>query len=263
MEKVMRPVVISLAALAAAMCALGAIKASSRAASGAPTCSSTCNVAQHRVAMGDSMNMAQMGSTSSDMTMGPHMKLSPVRAMRPGDLERANAVVAILRVTLTKYKDYRAAQADGYKQFLPNLKQPRYHFTNWMNALAAEHGFDPTRPTSLLYDKVGDAYKLVGAMYTAPKSATPDQLEARLPLSIARWHQHVDICWGPLGTDKSNYLGPNAQFGLLGSIVTQTACDAAGGHFQPVLYNWMVHVYPYETDPAKVWRVDMPGAANE
>lgn len=253
----MRPVVISIAAIAAVICILGAIKASSRAASGAPACGNTCNVAQHRVAMADSMSMPQMGSTSSDLMMGPHMKLSPTRAVRPGDVERANAVVATLRETLSKYQDYRVAKADGYKQFLPNVKQPRYHFTNLVNALAAEQAFDPTRPTSLLYDKVGDSFKLVGAMYTAPRTATPDQLEARLPLSIARWHQHVDICWGPPGTDKSKYIGPNAQFGLLGSIDTQTACDAAGGHFQPVLYNWMVHVYPFESDPTKIWRVDM------
>jgi hypothetical protein len=207
--------------------------------------------------MADSMNMPQMGPPSTEMTMGPHMKLSPTRALQPGDAERANAIVATLRVTLSKYQDFRVAQADGYKQFLPNVKQPRYHFTSWMNALAAEHGFDPARPTSLLYDKNGDSYRLVGAMYTAPRSATPAALEARIPLSIARWHQHVDLCWGPLGTDKSKYVGPNAQFGLLGSITTQTACDAAGGHFQPVLYNWMVHVYPFETDPAKIWRVDM------
>jgi hypothetical protein len=259
----MRPAVISIAAIAAALCVLGAIKASSRAATSASPCSITCNVAQHRVAMGDSMSMPPMGSASTDMTMGPHMKLSPTRAVQPGDAERANAVVTTLRATLSKYQDYRVAQADGYKQFLPNLKQPRYHFTSRANAMAAELAFDPTRPTSLLYDRNGDTFKLVGAMYTAPRNATPDQLEARLPLSIARWHQHVDICWGPAGTAKSKYFGSNAQFGLLGSIDTQSACDATGGRFQPVIYNWMVHVYPFETDPAKIWRVDMPGAAND
>jgi hypothetical protein len=213
--------------------------------------------------MADSMNMPQMGSTSSDMAMGPHMKLSPVRPVQPGDVERANAVVSTLRAVLSKYSDFHAAQADGYKQFLPNVKQPRYHFTSWVNALGAERSFDAARPTSLIYEKDGDGYKLLGAMYTAPRSYTPDQLDARLPLSIARWHQHVDICWGPQGTDKSRYIGPGAQFGLLGSIDTQTACDAAGGRFQPVLFNWMVHVYPFETDPAKIWRVDMPGMASD
>jgi hypothetical protein len=183
--------------------------------------------------------------------------------MQQGDAQRANAVVATLRVTLSKYGDYRIAEADGYKQFMANVKQPRYHFTNWVNALAALHGFDPSRPTSLIYEKSRDGFKLVGAMYTAPKSATPDQLNERIPLSIARWHEHVDICWGPQGADKSKYFGPGSQFGLLGSIGTQTACDAAGGRFQPVLFNWMVHVYPFETDAAKIWRVDMPGMAND
>jgi len=259
----MRRVIIPIAAIVAVVFILGAVKASSHAATAAASCSSTCNVAQHRVAMANPMSMPQMGSTASDQTMGPHMTLTPVRTSRPGDQARADSVVAALRTVLSKYQDYRVAQADGYEQFLPNVKQPRYHFTNRTNALAAEHGFDPTRPTSLLYDKAANGYTLVGAMYTAPRNFTADQLDARIPLSIARWHQHVNICWGPLGTDKSRYLGPGAQFGLLGSISTQAACDNAGGRFQPVLFNWMVHVYPFETDPAKVWRVDMAGAAND
>ena len=259
----MKRAVISIAIVVAVLCFFGAVKASSHAANAAGSCGGSCDTAQHRVAMNDSMNMPQMGPESSDMTMGPHMKLSPARSMRSGDQQRANAVVASLRVTLAKYQDYRAAQADGYVQFLPNLKQPRYHFTSKSNALAAEFAFDAARPTSLIYAKEGTGYTLLGAMYTASRAATPDQLDARIPLSIARWHQHVDICWGPPGTDKSKYFGPGAQFGLLGSIVTRSACDAANGRFQPVLFNWMVHVYPFETDPAKIWRVDMPGMAND
>jgi hypothetical protein len=260
---VMKRVVMSIAAITAAICVFGAVKASSHAATVPVSCGGSCDTAPHRVAMNDSMNMPQMGSASSDMAMGPHMKLSPARSAQPGDRERANAIVAGLRVTLSKYQDYHAAQADGYVQFLPNVKQPRYHFTNRSNALAAEFGFDAARPTSLIYEADGAGYKLLGAMYTAPRVAAPDQLNSRIPLSVARWHQHVDICWGPRGTDKSTYLGPAARFGLLGSISTQTACDAAGGRFQPVLFNWMVHVYPFETDPAKIWRVDMPGMAGD
>jgi hypothetical protein len=256
----MRHVIISIAAIAAAVFVVGAVKASSHAATAAPSCDSTCNVAQHRVAMADPMSMPPMGSSASAQSMGPHMTLSPLRTIRPGDQARADAIVATLKTVLAKYKDYRVAQADGYEQFLSNIKQPRYHFTNRANAMAAEQGFDPTRPTSLLYDKTGDSYTLVGAMYTAPRKFTADQLDVRIPLSIARWHQHTNICWGPLGTDKSRYLGPGAEFGLLGSISTQAGCDAAGGRFQPVLFNWMVHVYPFETEPSRIWRVDMAGA---
>lgn len=258
----MKHVVITVAMLAGVIFVFGAVKASSHAAT-EPLCGTACDVEKHRVAMGDSMNMPQMGAASTDMSMGPHMKLSPARAVKPGDLVRANSIVAALRVVLSKYQDYRVAQADGYKQFMANVKQPRYHFTNVSNALAAEFGFDAARPTSLIYEKDGAGFKLLGAMYTAPKRFSPDKLDERIPLSIARWHQHVDICWGPQGTAKTEYFGPGALFGLLGSIDTQPACNAAGGRFQPVLFNWMVHVYPFETDPAKIWRVDMAGAVTD
>jgi hypothetical protein len=40
---------------------------------------------------------------------------------------------------------------------------------------------------------------------------------------------------------------------LKGSIATQEACDAANGRFQPVIFGWMVHVYPYEDSVDKVF----------
>jgi hypothetical protein len=43
---------------------------------------------------------------------------------------------------------------------------------------------------------------------------------------------------------------------LRGSIATQEACDAAGGIFHPVIFNWMVHVYPFEKDQANIWSVE-------
>jgi hypothetical protein len=92
-------------------------------------------------------------------------------------------------------------------------------------------------------------------MYTAPKRFTEDDLDQRIPLSVAQWHEHVNFCKAPAGMTllqkKDAYLGPNAQFGLKGSINTQEACDAAGGTFIPVVFNWMVHVYPFEKDEAR------------
>jgi hypothetical protein len=43
------------------------------------------------------------------------------------------------------------------------------------------------------------------------------------------------------------------EFGFRGSIATEEACEQAGGRWFPQIFGWMVHVYPYETDPAKVW----------
>ena len=41
--------------------------------------------------------------------------------------------------------------------------------------------------------------------------------------------------------------------GLGGTISTAQACEAAGGRFFPQIFGWMVHVYPFESSPEKMW----------
>jgi hypothetical protein len=188
--------------------------------------------------------------------MMAHMHLSALRPMQPGDQAKADAIVADAKQAMEPYRDYRNALAEGYRIFLPNVKQPQYHFTNYAHGRAANWKFDPLKPTSLLYTKNADGgYTLVGVMYTDRVTASEDELNERIPLSIARWHQHVNFCKAPF-SQWAGYFGPNAKFGLNGSISTKEACDAAGGVFLPHVLGWMVHVYPYETDPAKVWSID-------
>lgn len=43
------------------------------------------------------------------------------------------------------------------------------------------------------------------------------------------------------------------RFGLRGSILTKEACTEAGGTFYPVIFGWMVHVYPFEDSREKIW----------
>lgn len=189
------------------------------------------------------------------MDMGPHMKMTALRPLQPGDEERAQKVVIAARAVMEKYKDYHTALNDGFQIFHPEIPQKQYHFTNYRDALNAFFNFDPSRPTSLLYEKEGDGYRLVGVMYTAPKRFTEDDLNQRIPLSIAQWHEHVNYCAPPAG-QKGDVLSPNPKFGLRGSITTDTECTAAGGVFHPVVFNWMVHVYPLEKDEAQVWSVE-------
>lgn len=187
--------------------------------------------------------------------MNGHMYMTTLRPVAPGDQQKADAIVAAARTAMEPYKDYHKALADGYQIFLPNIPQPQYHFTRAAYGLAARNHFDPLKPTSLLYRKTADGYQLIGVMYTDRVDANEDELNERIPLSIARWHQHTNFCKAPAG-QKAAYFGPDAKFGLLGSIHTQADCDAAGGVFMPHLFGWMVHVYPNETDPKKVWSVD-------
>ncbi len=188
--------------------------------------------------------------------MAGHMYMTTLRAPRAGDQQKADAIVVAAKAAMAPYQDYRKALADGYTIFLPDVPQHIYHFTKREYGFEAAFHFDPSKPTSLLYKKTADGgYKLVGAMYTDRKRASEDELNERIPLSIARWHQHINFCKAPEG-QKAAYFGPNAKFGLLGSITTKEACDAAGGEFHPQIFGWMVHVYPYETDAKKIWSVD-------
>jgi hypothetical protein len=183
-----------------------------------------------------------------DMTPGQsdthslHMTMTAMRPKSPEDEQRARQILEQLKTAIEKYKDYHVALNDGFKIFLPNVPQPEYHFTSYRNGFLEAFSFDPARPTSLLYKKTGTGYELVGAMYTMPKRATQDQLNARVPLSVAMWHLHTNLCMPPRAELRS---ADWTKFGLKGSIATQDACDAAGGRFRPSIFGWMVHVYPY------------------
>jgi hypothetical protein len=191
-----------------------------------------------------------------DMTPGHmdahslHMHMTAMRPSNPEDTARAKEIAVQLRSGIEKYKDYHVALNEGYKIFLPNIPQAEYHFTNYKNGFMEAFSFDPSRPTSLLYKKTADGYELVGAMYTMPKRATEEQLNERVPLSVAMWHMHTNLCMPPWGQRGSADM---TKFGLHGGITTEEACDAAGGHFHPVVFGWMVHVYPYEDSLDKIF----------
>jgi hypothetical protein len=187
-----------------------------------------------------------------------HMEMSPTRPATAADSARAAAVARELRAALEKYRDTTAAVADGYRMFLPQVKEQKlYHFTNNWRAVQEAFRFEPTRPTSILYAKGADgALHLVGAMYTAPKRFTPDKLDERVPLSLARWHKHVNWCT-PRSGDRERWLerrNGEPVFGPESPIATKDACDQVGGVFRPVLFGWMLHANVVSgDDPAMIW----------
>jgi hypothetical protein len=199
----------------------------------------------------DAEKGANMAMSGHDMDMGAHMFMTDLRPANTGDEKRAAEIVAELRPAIEKYKDYTVALAEGFIIFLPNVPQEHYHFTNYDYGREAQTSFNPVHPTSLLYTKSGDGYVLEGAMFTAPRRAAEDELNARVPLSVARWHKHVNLCFAP--PEAHIQPGTSKEFGFRGSIATEEACQQAGGRWMPQVFNWMVHVYPYESDPEKIW----------
>jgi hypothetical protein len=202
-------------------------------------------------------NVASVGEHGAMVDMAhehhgntPHMHMTRPRPQTAEDQRRSQEIVEELRAGIEKYKDYHVALNDGFKIFLPKVPQKEYHFTNYANGFLEAFTFDPARPTSLLYRKTASGYELVGAMYTMPKRATEEELNERVPLSVATWHLHTNLCMPPkVEGRKTDWM----KFGLRGSISTQAACDAAGGTFHPVVFGWMVHVYPYEDTSAKIF----------
>lgn len=180
------------------------------------------------------------------MAGSPHMRMSPTRTATAADSARARAIVDTLRRAIARYADTATAVAEGYRMFAPQLKQqPIYHFTLLRSAWQNELGFDPARPTSLLYERAPDGrLVLAGAMYTAPRRATDDELDARVPLGIARWHLHSNICV-PRAGERARWRETRdgrMLFGPAGAVATRADCDAVGGRFLPEVFNWMVHV---------------------
>jgi hypothetical protein len=181
---------------------------------------------------------------------GPHMRWTTLRPANAADAQRADQIVQALRRALAKYKDYRVAMDEGYIPHHPERKPKHYHFANKQRRFQAKVRFDPAEPTALLYKKTGDGYELEGAMYTAPRGMSEDQLNDRVPLSVAQWHAHVNIC---LQADGSGRRITRKQFGFKGTIATESECMQAGGRFVPQAGGWMIHVYPFESTPEKIW----------
>ncbi len=197
--------------------------------------------------MSHGMSEAEMRDMGPSMAaMAGHMFITPLRPKQPGDEEKAKAVVAEAKALLDRYKDYRKALADGYVIAHDDVDQTQYHFIHEANAEAAHTHFDASKPSALLYIRTKyQLYKVEGVMYTAKVGENEDELNNRIPLSIARWHQHINFCAAP--ADRTNeYFGAHPTFGMFGSIKTKEACDAAHGDFHPFLFNLMIHVFPYE-----------------
>ena len=89
---------------------------------------------------------------------------------------------------------------------------------------------------------------LLGAMYTMPKGAKLSRLDDRVPISIGRWHKHVNWCVPHKGDEARWFEQRNGKpvFGPESPIATKGDCDAVRGEFHPNLFGWMIHVNVYE-----------------
>lgn len=192
--------------------------------------------------------MIAMGSTEAHF--GSHWRWTPQRPANIEDQQKANKIVETLRKALAPYCDYRVAMEHGFRPFLHNVPLANFHFMSHWRGFMELYRFDPAKPTALLYRKTENGIELKGAMYTALEGESADTLHNRIPLSMTRWHAHVDLCFPPPGQSKTVDW---TVFGPTGAIEKQEDCQAAGGQWFPEVFGWMVHVYPFEDSPEKIW----------
>jgi hypothetical protein len=200
---------------------------------------------------------ASMGAKGHGGAHALHLAWTARRTPSRADSVRADSVAAAARRATERFRDVRVAEAEGFKAFAPKVKQEVYHYTNWQNAIGEAFRFDVAKPTSLLYRKTrSGAMELVGVMYAAPARASEEQLDARVPLSIARWHRHVNLCVPPRG-EQARWLETRdgtPLFGPESAVATREGCEAVGGRFLPQLFGWMVHANVFAADARAVWR---------
>jgi hypothetical protein len=177
-----------------------------------------------------------------------HIEYTALRPENDPDKVRAADLVKDLQHALVKYRDYHVAEADGFEPFHPELKVPIIRF--WKHARDLKTtAFNLNEPHSLLYQPTpAGGFKLIGATYVEQKNASEDQLNERIPLSVARWSRDVNLCRPARGTDAKK-----TDWTKFDSIATKQACDAVGGRFMPLLSGWTVEVHPWEQNPKLVW----------
>jgi hypothetical protein len=164
-----------------------------------------------------------------------HMSFSPARPGTPADTARVLGLLSGLRAAISPYQDLEAAQAAGFQA----RRDPQsvaagklLHVGRRVRVAGNAKGFDPGAPQALLYRRGEDGrMRLAGAMFVAPLSATEDDLDAMIPLSIARWHRHMNVC----------VAGDRRSVRRIARATTEEACTTSGGRFR-AQSRYMVHV---------------------
>src|SRR5580658_6634615 len=74
------------------------------------------------VLAGSSLQGSQQDAPAAGMSDGKmaHMYMTSLRPSKPGDLQKADAIVASAKTAMAPYQDYHKALADGFEVFLPN-----------------------------------------------------------------------------------------------------------------------------------------------
>ena len=229
-----------------------------------------CGAVDAVIANEISVPMEEVAARDGAEVTGPHMLMTTQRAEQPGDRDRAAELAAALKAGAARFRNVEDAVAAGYESFPKDppadLQEIHYVHRKWSEAEAKR--IDPERPGALLYRRTDHGgLRLVGAMVTAPATASLEELDRRVPLSMTRWHLHTNMNVPRPIWDEEQWArttdGGEPLFGPESPIATREEAEAVGGRFLPTVFGWMAHAYvfddslPDDAPVTKIW--EMPG----
>lgn len=186
----------------------------------------------HPTGMG-SMDAGRDSRQIVDMTQEPYqMQMLMATGTPPtwSDISKVYRLLAKARTATQKYRNLAVAKRDGFVT-APFLYVPGQgaHYVNYRLIVQGVR-FDETKPPVLVYNRRGGREVLSSLLYLMPDGATPKQLSAIFPASMATWHRHINNC----------VVGSKVA-----AIHDRATCQQQGGLWAAST-GWMVHAWLWE-----------------
>jgi len=167
---------------------------------------------------------ASPGQAATDAEGHDHRGPALVETLSRDDRVTLEAQQAQARTVIARYPTVADAEKAGYVKSTAYVPCIGAHYTNVSNVI----GFDPAKPSELLYDGTNPDSKIVGLSYLVlHPGGAPDGFAG----PNDRWHQHNvngGLCFG-----KGGVIG--------GEAMTKEDCAAIGGVKRELTDIWMVH----------------------
>ncbi len=167
---------------------------------------------------------ASPGQVATDAEGHSHRGPSPQVVITESERVQLAAQQELARTVVAKYPTVADAEAAGYKMSTAYVPCIGAHYTNMLRAI----GFDPARPSELLYDGTSPTSKLVGLSYLVwHPGGAPEGFAGANDL----WHQHNNN--GGLCQKGGVVVGAEAM--------SEDDCKAIGGRKVALNDVWMLH----------------------
>ena len=167
---------------------------------------------------------ASPGQVATDAEGHSHRGPSPQVVLTQEEREQLTKQQELARTVVAKYPTVADAEAAGYKMSTAFVPCIGAHYTNTRLAI----GFDPARPSELLYDGTSPTSKIVGLSYLVfHPGGAPEGFAGANDL----WHQHNNN--GGLCQKNGVVVG--------GEAMNAEDCKALGGRKVAMNDVWMLH----------------------